>query len=198
MCSPEAIIASIKKEEVQDRCRDLGALTTGSLAQMVKAIADAQVVRAQPLPLQFISLNHMITGSEAFNSTQGPSTRACWLCGCNGQRVGLENVADFQVGSWPPGDPRRWQLGGSCVIPVAVCEGYCEPVPAATAAPASDCETPPNRGTVEDEEDATLELRARLYRKSTRRTPCKVGDFPTVSAIFWKGQWFVVCICVCV
>ena len=193
--SPEAIIATLKKDELKERCKQLGRQATGSLSQMVMAIADALVVRAQPLPHQFVSLNSISAGGDAFRGAGAEAAR-CWLCGSGVECVSLGNVADFQVGSWPPGDPRRWQFGGSCVIPVLVCQGYGRPADGDSeaqdgAAAARDGEGPaparrPYRAELPRD---VLEMRTRLYRKSSHRLPCKVGDFPTISAVFWGGQW---------
>jgi hypothetical protein len=200
--SPEAIIATLKKEDVKERCRQLGRQPTGSLSQMVMTIADAIIVRAQLLPRQFMSLNNMIAGGDAFGAPCD-ATR-CWLCGSAVASINLGNVADLQVGSWPPGDPRRWQFGGSCVIPVLVCQGYGKPSqggdpvwsgadiqngPAAHASAAEES-APARRPNRPELPPDVLEMRARLYRKSSHRLPCKVGDFPTISAVFWAGRWW--------
>jgi hypothetical protein len=173
--SPEAIIASIKKEDIKERLCELGIKPTGSLAQMIKTIAEYIVERAQPAPLQYVSLNNIIASTGALETQQAPELFQCWLCGCRAKSISLENIADLQIGSWPPGDPRRWQLGRSFVISVAVCQGYSQ-LPAQR----------PNRICLDND---VLELQARLYRKSSNRLPCKVGEFPTISGIFWEGRW---------
>ena len=127
--SPEAIIASVNKDEVRARCRELGCTASGSLSQMLVAIAKAIIAREgmralefPPFPLQFVSLNHVM--SFAAGAAPHPPPGPCWLCGCSTTCVGLDNIADLQVGSWPPGDARRWQFGQSFVVPVSVCHGY--------------------------------------------------------------------------
>lgn len=118
------------------------------------------------------------------------------LCGAAAGSIGLHNVADLQIGSWPPGDARRWQFGRSCIISVAVCKGYTQAekqeesstaatTPAAYAAAAVPA-VQPNRLALADD---ALALRARLYAKSSHRLPCKVGDFATISGVFWDESW---------
>ena len=152
---------------------------------MVMAVADAIIMRGQSLPRQFVALNLSIDQSRKVDAKQGEALGECWLCGCAATRASLDNIADLQIGSWPPGDPRRWQLGGSCVIPVIVCQGYGKPGSDTADADASPASRPGRLSLAAD----ALEMRSRLYRKSSHRLPCKVGDFPTISSVFWDGVW---------
>ena len=49
---------------------------------MVKVIAEAVVVRAEQLPIQYVSLNNLISGTDAFKSghgaEQGQMMGPCW------------------------------------------------------------------------------------------------------------------------
>ena len=202
--SPDAILSTLNKEEIKARCRELGAPSVGSLSQMTTAVADAVVARGQTLPKQFVALNALIVGDNAFrhgvhsgaeDHAGGSALGPCWLCGASARSVGLENLADFQVGSWPPGDARRWQFGGSCVIPVAVCQGCSETGAAPDGSVGAtlskdDAAAPPAAANRLSLSKDVLELRTRLYRpKTSHRLTCRVGDFPTIASVFWDGCW---------
>jgi hypothetical protein len=196
--SPDAILSTLNKEELKARCCELNVKAAGSLSQMVTAVANAVVARGQPLPKQFVSLNALIGGGGAFTRCADAGDHPeelgpCWLCGARARDVGLQNIADFQVGSWPPGDARRWQFGGSYVIPVLVCQG-CSDTPPAPSAPGGDAQADratepvaPDRHTLSKD---VLEMRTQLYKpKTSHRLSCRVGDFPTISGVFWGGRW---------
>ena len=44
----------------------------------------------------------------------------CWRCGGDVD-ISATNLVDLQIGSWPPGDQRRWRLGESWVVPALIC-----------------------------------------------------------------------------
>jgi hypothetical protein len=51
---------------------------------------------------------------------EGCARMRCWKCGGDVD-ISAMNLVDLQIGSWPPGDQRRWRLGESWVVPALIC-----------------------------------------------------------------------------
>ena len=115
----EAVFSSSKKGELQERAKQLKIPTNGSTSQLLRGIAEWLICMppaALSVPPQYVSAAHL---QRAGGREDGVLT--CWHCGSRLDAT-VDSMADFQCGSWPPGDPRRWSDDGQFVIPAVFCQ----------------------------------------------------------------------------
>ncbi|EKX44700.1 hypothetical protein GUITHDRAFT_139624 [Guillardia theta CCMP2712] len=166
--SCEAALSSMKKEELRALCSSLGLNHDGSTAQLILSVVETIVARRVPLPPEYPSLNY-VSSLSAHSVDVLPSLR-CWKCGASVEPC-VKNIADFQVGSWPPGDSRRWQNCESVVIPSLICHAECAREELEEAGRRGETARPPSN------------------QQSTRRRSCRVGDFATIVGLRWEERW---------
>eukprot|EP00960_Hanusia_phi_P045466 757261-Hanusia_phi.AAC.1 len=167
--SCEAVLSSLNKQELRSFCSALGLSNEGSTSQMILAAVERLVDRQEPLPPEYVSLNYVSSLSGSCGG-ELPSLR-CWKCGASLEPC-VKNIADFQVGSWPPGDSRRWRSCESVVIPSLICHAECAR----------------NRG-LEEEEGSGEAVRSPSLPKLQRRRSCRVGEFATIVGLRWEERW---------
>jgi hypothetical protein len=148
----DVVIGSLKKQDLQERAKELGlSVTSQTPAQLLKAIASA-LIADKKVPKHMVSL---ILLSE---KVVPPQELFCWKCRLP-STICADSLVDFKIGSWPPGDGRRWKVEEAFVVPAVVCIN--RKLPSSTNGGYSDLLS----------------------------TPCQVGEFKTISHVFWKSQF---------
>jgi hypothetical protein len=117
----ESVFSSTKKVELQERAQQLQIPSNGSTSQLLRGIAERLISQGTlTVPLQYVSAAHLQrTGGRE------DSVLSCWLCGSR-LDANVDSMADFQCGSWPPGDERRWSDDGQFVLPALFCQTACK------------------------------------------------------------------------
>jgi hypothetical protein len=158
--SCDAVLSVVKKTELQERANQLGfSVNAQSTAQILKSIA-AFLIAKGSVP------QHMVSLRLLHDKTRPPQELTCWKCGMQLTEC-PDGMVDFKVGSWPPGDSRRWRIEDSFVVPVMICTNQ----KATTCSRRSEPSDPPGTD------------RAGAF------SPCTVGDFRTISHIHWNQQF---------
>ena len=107
---------------------------------------------------------HMVCLRLLCNDNIQTQDLKCWKCG-KFSKVSADSLVDLKCGSWPPGDSRRWRIDDAFVVPAIVCTYQ----------------------KAQHTDDAGTEA-GRAYAS----TPCNVGNYKTVSHVYWNEQFLSV------
>jgi hypothetical protein len=147
----DAVLASTNKHALQERAKELTLSTKGQTpAQMLKSIASA-LIADRKVPKHMVSLK--LLSEQAM-----PQDLKCWKCKST-SNVCADSLVDFKIGSWPPGDGRRWKVEEAFVVPAVVCISR-----------------------------KSSSIGNGVYSE-TLPTLCNVGEFKTISHVFWNTQF---------
>ena len=148
----DTVLASTNRQALQERAKELNLSTAGQTpAKMLKAIASA-LIADRKVPKHMVSLTLL---SEKVVPQQ---ELVCWQCK-SPSTVCADSLVDFKIGSWPPGDGRRWKVDEAFVVPAVVCISQKQPV------------------------------RSNGVYSEPLSTLCNVGEYKTISHVFWNTQF---------